>query len=257
MRERLTALQNGHPKLTAHRGGAAYAPENTMAAFENALKMGADLVEIDVQISKDGHAVVIHDAKVNRTTNGEGFVAELTLDELRALDAGSWFDEKFAGERILLFDEIVRWAKGRIGLSIELKYGPHPYWYPEMVEKVVDTLRAHDVLDEVFLHSSNHQAIHEVKRREPRLMAAVTYHVLLIDPVRLAREAGADILNMHRNFVTPEVVALAHANGLGTQTLTNSVEEAAAFTKMGVDFIDSDYIDRIQRGVEAAHAGTE
>src|SRR5215212_3812774 len=90
----LTALQN-----IAHRGGSTSAPENTLAAFRNAITQGADWLEFDVQMTKDGALVVIHDETVDRTTDGTGAVAEMTLEQIRRLDAGRWFDPKFAGEK--------------------------------------------------------------------------------------------------------------------------------------------------------------
>src|SRR4029079_11246110 len=86
----------GRPLVIAHRGASGFAPENTLAAFRLASALGADGGELDVQLSADGHPVVIHDARVNRTTNGSGIVSRLTLDELQSLDAGSWFDRKLA-----------------------------------------------------------------------------------------------------------------------------------------------------------------
>lgn len=250
MREKLTAIQSDRPKLSAHRGGKAYAPENTMAAFEKALEMGADLIEIDLHLSSDGHVVVIHDTKVDRTTDGKGRVADKSLAELRALDAGSWCDPKYAGEKIPTFEEVVAWAKGRIGLNIELKYGPHPFWYPEMAEKVVNILREYDVLDEVFVHSFNHTAVRVVKDLEPRLLTAINFHCLVVNPIGLARESGADILNMHRNYLTPELVDFIHSNGFGTQCFTNNKTEAINLVRLGIDYIDSDYLDRLQDAVE-------
>src|SRR5436190_20563712 len=82
------------PLVIAHRGASGFAPENTLAAFKFALALGADGVELDVQLSADGHPVVIHDSRVNRTTNGTGAVSRLTLDQLQSLDAGSWFDRR-------------------------------------------------------------------------------------------------------------------------------------------------------------------
>lgn len=251
MGDRLTAIQSGRPKLTAHRGGKAYAPENTMAAFEKALEMGADLIEIDLRLSADGHVVVIHDSRVDRTTDGTGWVGEKTLDELRSLDAGSWFAPEYAGQTIPTFEEVVAWAKGRIGLNIELKYGPDPFWYPEMAEKVVAILREYDVLDEVFVHSFNHTAVHAVKTMEPRLLTAINFHCIVVNPVGLARESGADILNMHKNFLTVDLVQFLHKNGLGVQCFTNKAKDAAALVEMGVDYIDSDYVDMLQRAVDS------
>jgi len=95
----------------AHRGASGYAPENTFAAFRKALAMGAGFIETDLQLSRDARFVAIHDATVNRTTNGQGAVHDLTLADLRKLDAGSWFGSEFAGERIPTIEEILEFAK--------------------------------------------------------------------------------------------------------------------------------------------------
>lgn len=94
--EELTCLH-----IIAHRGASAYAPENTFAAFEKAVELGADFIELDIQITKDGKLAVIHDDKVDRTTNGTGFVREYTMNELEQLDAGSWFGPEYQGEKSL------------------------------------------------------------------------------------------------------------------------------------------------------------
>lgn len=105
----------------AHRGASSYAPENTMSAFTKAVELGFDFIELDVRLSFDDELVVIHDPKVNRTTNGRGYVHELSTEELRALDAGSWFHSKFRGERIPLLSEVLEEYGGEIGILIELK----------------------------------------------------------------------------------------------------------------------------------------
>src|SRR5687767_2479124 len=91
----------------AHRGASGYAPENTIAAFDKGVEMKADYIEIDVQRSKDGELVIIHDTKVDRTTDGTGNVKDLTFEQIRSLDAGSWKGEQFKGEKIPTFDEIL------------------------------------------------------------------------------------------------------------------------------------------------------
>lgn len=93
-------MKRGHFLTLAHRGASGYAPENTLAAFDKAIELGADMIETDVRQTKDGHLVLFHDPSVKRTTNGQGLVSELTLAELKALDAGSWFGREFAGQRI-------------------------------------------------------------------------------------------------------------------------------------------------------------
>lgn len=105
----------------AHRGASGYAPENTFAAFDIAAEMNADFIELDVQLTKDGQIVVIHDDKVDRTTDGSGFVKDFTLKKLQSLDAGSWYGAEFKGERIPLLEEVLKRYHSEIGFLIELK----------------------------------------------------------------------------------------------------------------------------------------
>ena len=120
-------LDRSRPLVIAHRGASGSAPENTMAAFSLAVERGAEVVELDVQMTADGYPVVIHNATVNRTTDGTGLVREKTLAELQTLDAGSWFETRFAGERVPTLEEVVTWARGRVALAIEIKNTPFHY----------------------------------------------------------------------------------------------------------------------------------
>ena len=125
----------GAPVLrVGHRGAKGHAPENTFASFNLALEMGVNAVETDVHLSKDGEVVLIHDHTVDRTTDGRGFVKDMTLRELKQLDAGSWYDTRFAGQRIPTLTELLEWARGRVGVAIEIKNGP--IYYPGIAEKV-------------------------------------------------------------------------------------------------------------------------
>ncbi len=120
-----TAFHAGAPKgaidVIAHRGASAYAPENTVVAFQRAIDMRADWFELDCRLSRDGHVVILHDNDLKRTTNCEGTVADKTLAELKTLDAGSWFSPDFAGEPIPTLGEALDLAKDRIGVYIEIK----------------------------------------------------------------------------------------------------------------------------------------
>lgn len=109
------------PLRVAHRGASARAPENTLAAFREAIRLGADAIELDVQLSADGVPMVIHDDTVDRTTDGRGRVAALVSRDLRRLDAGAWFSARFRGERIPTLEEALECARGRCGLNIEIK----------------------------------------------------------------------------------------------------------------------------------------
>lgn len=112
---------SSRPLNLGHRGSPRSAPENTLASFQKAREEGVDGIELDVQLSSDGQVVVIHDGTVDRTTNGQGSVQALSLDRLRQLDAGSWFDARFAGERIPTLEEVCDWAGQDMLLNIELK----------------------------------------------------------------------------------------------------------------------------------------
>ena len=127
-------------QVFAHRGYSAKYPENTMAAFKAALKFNVDGIELDVHETKDGALVVIHDEKVNRTTNGKGYVKDYTLKQIKELDAGSWFNKNFKGEKIPTLKEVLQLVKptGKI-VNIELKSNIIPY--DGMDLKVVELIR--------------------------------------------------------------------------------------------------------------------
>ena len=118
--ERLRSTRN-RVLVVAHRGCSGRAPENTIAAFEMALEQGSDMIECDVRLTKDEEVVVFHDRALDRTTNGKGPVEQRTLEELKRLDAGSWFSSKFSGERIPTLSEVLHLLEGRAFLNIELK----------------------------------------------------------------------------------------------------------------------------------------
>jgi glycerophosphoryl diester phosphodiesterase len=134
--------------VVGHRGAPAVAPENTRASFEAALAMGVDAIELDVHLSLDGHLVVIHDANLARTTNGKGLVHEHNLAELMVLDAGSWFNPAFVGERIPTFEEILVRIGRRVPLQVEIKGATDG-----VVEATIAALRAHGLLEQAMITS--------------------------------------------------------------------------------------------------------
>jgi glycerophosphoryl diester phosphodiesterase len=177
----------------AHRGASAYAPENTMAAFNQAVKLGFDYVELDVRISKDGELIVIHDSNVKRTTDGEGFVSDLTVQQLKKLDAGSWFDEDFSGQTIPLLSEVLAHFGGKIGLIIDIK---SPQKNKLMMKKLSELLNV------FFEKGVNPQSIKvqsfqisEVKRFH-RLCPEVSVGLLLNKPVDMFH------LSSYRSFAS-------------------------------------------------------
>lgn len=148
----------------AHRGASDRYPENTLLAFERALEAGADAIECDVHLTADGEVVVIHDATVDRTTNGHGEVAALTLDELRQLDAGSWKDARFSGQRIPTLREVAELVRGRVPLFVEVKGRS-----PELPARLVDVLRAGGVQDQVWLFTADNECLRQLHRLAPEM----------------------------------------------------------------------------------------
>ncbi len=205
----------GRPVVVGHRGAMAEAPENTLASFQRAVELGADVVELDVHASADGVPVVIHDDTLERTTDGQGPVARLPLAALRALDAGSWFGPQFAGERVPTLDEALEWSRGRVPLAVEIKGSPCPT--PDLVDAVVRALQRHAALERAIVIAFDHPALRLARELEPRLHCGVLYECRPVDAPALAKAAGAEALLPHWSFVTPEDVQAAHEAGLALQ----------------------------------------
>jgi glycerophosphoryl diester phosphodiesterase len=233
----------------AHRGASGYAPENTIAAFDLAVDMKADYIEIDVQRSKDGELVLIHDTTVNRTTNGTGRVGELTLEQLRKLDAGSWFGSEFAGELIPTFDEILDRYRGKIGILVELKA---PELYPGIEEQVAEALKKRNMdkpkNNKIIIQSFNFESVKKVNELLPRIPIGVLTSNRADTTVEALQEFStyADWFNPSYGIVTKEMVEQVHALGMKIGSWTVRTPEAADFLfEMGVDAIITDYPDYV------------
>lgn len=233
----------------AHRGATGYAPENTMAGFDLAVKMKADYIEIDLQRSKDGKLVVIHDTTVDRTTDGTGKVGDLTFEQLRSLDAGSWKAEQFAGEQIPTFEEILDRYHGKIGILIELKA---PELYPGIEEQVAAALKERNLHkpqnEKIILQSFNFESM----KKMDKLLPKVPIGVLTSNRSHTTAEAlqefstYADWFNPSYGIVTEELVNHVHALDMQIGSWTVRSQEAADFLfDMGVDAIITDYPDYV------------
>jgi glycerophosphoryl diester phosphodiesterase len=234
----------GRVSIVGHRGALTCAPENTMASFREALGQGADMVELDVQLSADGHVVVLHDDWLDRTTDGHGPLAERTLAELKTLDAGSWFDPRFAGEPIPTLEEVLVWARDRIPLLVELKYSAQPD--PALIGVVVEHIVAQQMTERVMVISFEHQALRRVKARAPGIATAALYKVPVADPVALARQIGADAVMPLWHLVTADDVTRCHAAGLSVNAW-GSDADYAALIGIGVDCVNADHPEQVRR----------
>jgi glycerophosphoryl diester phosphodiesterase len=155
-----------NPQLIAHRGGPAYAPENTLAAFRQTIALGVDWLEMDVQMSQDGALVVIHDETVDRTTDGAGRITDLTLEQIRSLDAGN-------GEPVPTFEEVIALAKeAGIGILVEIK---SPHLYPGIEAKVAQAVIETDYVDQSIIQSFEPQALNTIHALNPDLQLCALY----------------------------------------------------------------------------------
>ena len=157
-------LERGHiMKVVAHRGYSGKYPENTMLAFEKAVKAGCDEIELDVQLTKDGTVVVIHDETIDRVTNGAGFVRDYTCEELQKFHAGSIFGDKYGFVNIPTFEEYCRWAAGQpVTTNIELKTGI--FYYEGLEAKTIEIIRKYDLEEKVMFSSFNPLSLIEAKK---------------------------------------------------------------------------------------------
>lgn len=243
----------GRPRVFGHRGAMGYAPENTFASYQRAVELGVDAIELDVHLTADGEVVVIHDAELHGTTNGEGLVGEKTLAELKALDAGASFGPEFAGQRIPTLDEVLTWARGRCALDIEIKGGPWPY--PGIEAKVIALIHRHEMVDQTIVISFDHPTVARVKALAPEIATGTLWSCRPIDPVAVAKAAGADAIMPHWSHCDAETVERAHAAGLSVNPWT--VNEPAIVEHMiglGVDSICGNYPDIVVKAVKHTHS---
>jgi glycerophosphoryl diester phosphodiesterase len=226
--------------VIAHRGASADAPENTLAAVELALAQGADRVEVDVQRTADGALVMVHDADLRRTTDVPAAragdpVGAFTLAELRALDAGSWFAPRFAGEPVPTLGDLLDAVRGRAGVHLELK---DPHRYPGIERQVVAALgRDDDVLVQSFDHASVRR-VHALAADVP--LGLLTERPLDAGELRAAAGFAAQV-NPDVAVLDAGLVEAAHAHGLAVATWTVDGAEALRRTvALGVDAIITD-----------------
>ena len=193
--------------VIAHRGASAYAPENTRAAFERAIAMGADMIETDVQLTRDGELVLIHDAMVDRTSDGQGPVADHTLAELRALDVGAWFDPAFAGERIVTLDELIDEFLPRIPACLEIKD-------PLATDALLDAIGRRGIGDRIQVTSFSWSALSRAATRRPDLVYGFLTPTLHADIIRRCAARGFAQVCAPARALTVGLVDAAHAAGL-------------------------------------------
>lgn len=232
----------------AHRGASAYAPDNTIPAFKKALEMKADAFEFDVHLSSDGYAVVTHDYKVNRCSNGTGYVKDKSLKELKALDVGSWYNPEFQGEKIPTLEEVMDLVRNTYTvLNIEIE--ANPGFYNEGIEKkVIEIIKAFSMENRVIISCFNHYALAEVKKLAPEIKTGILDLATMYKPWEYAKSFGANAIHPHHHTIFPETIKACKENNIMVNTWTvDKPEDIRRAVDMGVTGIITNVPDIARR----------
>jgi len=242
-------------RVIAHRGFSAAAPENTIAAVRAAIAVQADMVEIDVTLTADDSIVVIHDETLDRTTDGSGEVSRFTLADLKQLDAGSWFDPSFAGERIPTLGEVLNVVDGRILLNVEIKSEAVARGG---VSKVAAAIQGHGMIDGVVVSSFSPAALQEMHSVAPEIRTAVLYNTEFHkgqDAVEIVTGLGASVFNIKRQRLTRKMLRRCREYGIPVGIYTvNKPRRMRRLVKKGINAIFTDHPDLLLEVVNPTHA---
>ncbi|NUU63958.1 glycerophosphodiester phosphodiesterase [Paenibacillus agri] len=221
----------------AHRGFSGKAPENTLAAVRMALELPfVRWMEIDVQLSRDGVPVVIHDYTLDRTTNGHGKVREMNWEGIRRLDAGGWKGRAFRGEKVPSLDEVLALVSGKLRLNIELKTVND--MYPGLEQAVIDQVNARNMRDEVVLTSFDHGALQRIKALDPRFRTGLIYDSRSGDPVSKLQELQCSFLSIRFSRLNPLMASLLAEQGIQVMAWTvNKAREMRRLAAMHSDIM--------------------
>lgn len=210
--------------ILAHRGACGYAPENTLEAFRLALDMGADGFELDVHMSRDGHLMVIHDESVNRTTNGTGLVRDLTLQQLKELDASCGM-EAYRGARIPTLEEVFRLIQNTSYIvNVEIK--TDEWFYPALEEKCLALAKEMGVEEQIIYSSFNHFSLIKLRQLKPDAKLGMLFGDIMVKPWEYAKQLPVDYLHpMKMNIYVPGFPENTRNAGYGINMWTINDEE--------------------------------
>jgi len=227
------------PLIIGHRGFSAKYPENTMVGFQAALAANVEMIELDVQLSSDGHPVVIHDDELDRTTDGKGPVTAYSLSELKKFDAGSWFDPRFENEPIPTLNEVldISGPKGLINVEIKVNPGQGPETLRGIETITLAMIRRKGLLNQVLISSFNKYVLESLHQTEPAVaLGVLTEFGEEIDIVKVCKALGAFSWHPHYLEADAEKIARMHADGIHVIPYTvNAENDINAVVQAGVD----------------------
>ena len=228
----------------AHRGASGHAPENTIAALEKAIALGADMAESDIQQTADDRFAVFHDDTLERTSNGSGPVGEKTLADLKTLDAGAWFGPEHAGQPIPSLEDVLDFTRGRLPLNLELKLHGHER---NVVDLVIRTLHDNNIKDHCrprgLVTCFDHAVAAQIKQADPSLTVGAIVGKQQSSPDLFA--APVDVLSAEKSLVDAEFMAAARRAGKRVHVWTvNEPAEMHRLSDLEVDAVITNYPDR-------------
>ena len=222
-------------RITAHRGSSSGAPENTMAALEKAVEEMADRAEIDVQETADGVIVLCHDTSLKRVAGINKKVSDLTLEQIKKLDVGSWFSSEYQGEQIPTLEEVMEYAKGKIDLNIEIKNLGNSSGLPE---KVIELVEKHEMQEQCVITSTNRFYLKRVKAVNPEIR---TGYIISAAYGNFYSDEFIDLISIRSSFVTERMIESAHEAGKAVHAWTvNGKVEMERLKQLGVDDMITD-----------------
>ena len=249
---------NHKPKIIAHRGASGYAPETTLEAYRQVIPMGCDGVELDVQMLRDGTLIAFHDPDVGRTTDGVGPLSDYTLESIKKLDAGAWFNRAFpekaraeyVGLRVPTLEEILKLLKeSPLEFFIEIK---NPKLYPPDFEaRLAECVDENQLGSRTLFMSFSAASIRKIKTLRPASRTALLACEMKPDPVSAARDAGADELGMFYKLASPALIESARKYDITFAVWTvDEPEDMRRMLAIDVDCVTSNYPDRFIRQME-------
>lgn len=240
-------------QITAHRGYSAVAPENTMYAFEEAVGIGADYIELDVQLTADGQLVVFHDNTIDRTTDGKGKLSKYTYEELQEFSAGSWFskDGMFDDAKIVLFSDVLECVGNDILLNIEIKnHGD----IVRTAEKTVEVIEEYGIERSCYVTSFSYKALKTVKKLNPKIKTGLIANIAT--STSFSQLKYIDAVSLNYIFINQSVVNMAHQNGKRVFVWTvDNRSDIQHMIAMGVDNIITNRPDRVSEIVTSKSIG--
>ncbi|MCS6837096.1 MAG: glycerophosphodiester phosphodiesterase [Anaerolineae bacterium] len=246
----LQAIRDGETLVYGHRGAKAYAPMNTLPAFQLAAEQGAHGIELDVHRSKDGYPVIVHDFEVDETTNGTGHVTEMTLAELKALDAGSWFGPEFTGVRVPTLDEVFEEVGGRLFINVEIK--SESVETDGVEEVVAECIRRHNMAARVLVSSFNPHTLRRFRAIMPEAPIGYLVAPAYLEELGVLDDLAYEAYHPYHEMINAEMVVAHAALGRHINAWTvNDPQRGVALRDMGVRGIITDAPDTMLAALRA------